>query len=149
MSKCRFVGARISILISKIISGHLEASNSLQLFSWLNIIFDVRIEILILTNIHLDIHEGILEVTSISVPGQPPDILKGILEFDLQFFSPEASMISLHQPPGGQILFLICELKSWPLQTYIQTHMKAYQSLNSISVSGQPPGSASNSLQLV
>ena len=37
-----------------------------------DIIFYARIEILTITNLPLDIHDGILGVTSISVPGRPP-----------------------------------------------------------------------------
>ena len=82
--------------------------------SWPDIIFEMRIEILTLTNLHLDIHEGILEFdlyiciwsASSSLQDQPPaasrwpitifdmrieiltltnlhlDIHEGILEFD-------------------------------------------------------------------
>ena len=39
---------------------------------WTDIFFYAKIEILTLTNIPLDIHDGILGVTSISVPGWPP-----------------------------------------------------------------------------
>ena len=103
-------------------------------------IFDIRIEILALTNIHLDIHDGILGVTSISVPGglqdQPPaasrwpdiifdarieiltltnlllDIHDSISGDDLYNCTWPASRISLQRPPSGQILFLMQELKS-------------------------------------
>ena len=37
-----------------------------------DIILDVRIEIFTLTNIHLDMHEGIIEYDNVSVPGWPP-----------------------------------------------------------------------------
>ena len=119
---------------------------------WPDIIFDMRIEILALTNLHLDIHEGISEFDlyiciwsayRISLQDQPPaasrwpktifdmrieiltltnlhlDIHEGILESYLYICTWPASSISLQRPPGGQILFLIWELKSWPLQTYI------------------------------
>ena len=71
-----------------------------DLYLYQDIIFDVRIEILALTNIHWDIHNGILEC-------------------DLHICTWQASRMSLQEPPGGQILFLIWELKSWPLQTYL------------------------------
>ena len=77
---------------------------------WPNIIFDMRIEILTITNLHLDIHSGIL-----------------VLPLYLYLFS-------LQQLPVGLILFLKCELKYWPLQTYIKTCIKAYWSVTSISV---------------
>ena len=54
---------------------------------WPDIIFDMRIEILALTNLHLDIHEG-------------------ISEFDLCIPTGSASRISLQEPPVGLILFL-------------------------------------------
>ena len=50
--------------------------------------FDVRIEILTLTNLQLDIHEG-------------------ILEFDLHICTWLAFRISLQRPPRGLILFLM------------------------------------------
>ena len=62
---------------------------------WPDIIFGVRIEILTLRNLYLDMHEG-------------------ILVFDLHICTWLASRISLQQPPSGQILFLMEELKSWP-----------------------------------
>ena len=54
---------------------------------WLDINFDVRIEVLTLTNLHLDMHEGIL------------------LEFDLHICTWLASRISLQQPPRCLIFF--------------------------------------------
>ena len=98
---------------------------------WPDIIFDMRIEILALTNLHLDIHEGISEFDlyiciwsayRISLQDQPPaasrwpktildmrieiltitnlhlDIHKGILVWPL-FSTWLASRISLQQPP--------------------------------------------------
>ena len=95
-----------------------------------------------LSNILLDIHNGILELTSTFIPGKPPgsassglqvaryyfyarietltltnlllDIHDGILGDDLYICTWLASRISLQRPPGGQISFLIQELKSWP-----------------------------------
>ena len=46
-----------------------SASSGLQVP---DIIFDKRIEFLALTNLYLDINEGLLCVTSKSVPGWPP-----------------------------------------------------------------------------
>ena len=57
---------------------------------WPDIIFDARIEILTLTNLLLDIHDG-------------------ILGDDLYICTWPASRISLQRPPGGQILFFLCE----------------------------------------
>ena len=66
MSKYSFSMIRISIFTPKIISDHLEGAdqppgslnNGLQVVMYC---IDVRIEILIIENIYLDIHEGILE----------------------------------------------------------------------------------------
>ena len=77
-----------------------------------DIIFDMRIEILALTNLHLDIHEGILEIDLYICTWRPPgsasrksdiifdmrieilalinlhlDINEGILEFDLYIYT--------------------------------------------------------------
>ena len=67
MSKCRFSMIRISILTSKqymttwrlLVSdpGGWSAPSRVS-----DIIFDVKIEIIIIENLHLDIYEGILEV---------------------------------------------------------------------------------------
>ena len=38
---------------------------------WSDIIFDVKIDIIIIENLHLDIYEGILECGLIPVSGQP------------------------------------------------------------------------------
>ena len=66
MSKCRFSMIMISIFTSKMISDHLEGADqppgsltsSLQMVIYC---FNVRIEILIIENLYLDIHEVILE----------------------------------------------------------------------------------------
>ena len=66
MSKYRFVRVRISILMSKIISGNwgpLEADLEVQV-PGTRYYFDIRIKILALTKLYLDIHEGFLCVTS-------------------------------------------------------------------------------------
>ena len=57
--------------------------------------FDERIEIHSLSNLHLDIYEG-------------------MIEFDLYIYTWLASRISLQRPPSCQILFLMRELESWP-----------------------------------
>ena len=45
-----------------------------------DIIFDVRIGILTLKNLHLDIHEGILQFDLPIVPGRPPGSIAGELQ---------------------------------------------------------------------
>ena len=61
---------------------------------WPDIIFDARIEILTLPNLLLGIHDGI--------SGD-----------NLYICYWPASRISLQRPPGGQILFLMQDFKSW------------------------------------
>ena len=85
MSKYRFARVRISILSSKIyIKAYLNVTSLFVVGTWLasrislrrppgaRYYFDVRIEIQTLTNLYLDIHEGIPKYASLYVPGQPP-----------------------------------------------------------------------------
>ena len=103
---------------------------------WPDIIFDVRIEILTIKNIHLDIHEGILEcdfhictwpasrislqrpllwsdiifdmrIEILTLKNTNLDIYKGILGCDLDSCTWLASRISLQWPPNHLILFLM------------------------------------------
>ena len=145
-------------------------------FRWPDIIFDGRIEILTLTNLPLDLHEGILGGTSISVPGWPPGSASSGLPVARYFFwcknwnpdpnKPTFRYISRHIMGWPLYLYLACHqdhppaASRWPdiifgarIQILTLTNLpldihKGILKVTFISVPGRPLGSASSGFQV-